>query len=533
MVQRMAARDRTDADEPLDRAEQDDQALQALDSEEQEEQHEQDSDLEEKLEEELEEQEEEAEEKLDLAAEVEVKSACERHVTVTVSRYDIDRYFDREFSELMPTAWVPGFRPGRAPRRLVEARFRKEAAERVKAGLLTDAISQVLEQEDLSAIGEPQFDLEVIEIPQEGPLTFEFDIEVRPEFELPEWKGLRIERPVREITDEDVDRALQHLLAERGQLVPYDGPAELGDYISTKLTVKHGDRVLCAAPEEVIRIRPVLTFRDARIDGFDTALLGVRAGETREAEAVISAGAANEQLRGQKVRAIFEVQEVKRLELPELTPELLQELGNFVSEADLRDAVRDTLQRQREYQQMQRAREQITETLTAGADWELPPQLLKRQAARELERQILEMQRSGFSDEEIRAYANELRQNSLAVTARALKEHFILERIAEQEGIRDEPEDYDLEIQLIAEQTGETPRRVRARLEKSGRMDVLRNQIIERKVIDLIFSQAEFVDVSAVTGPSTQTWALDRSLVGDRGSEIPEAKPEKSSAKAK
>ena len=107
----------------------------------------------------------------------------------------------------------------------------------------------------------------------------------------------------------------------------------------------------------------------------------------------------------------------------------------------------------------------------------------------------MELQRGGFSDEEIRARENELRQNSLAITARALKEHFILERIAEEEKIEDAPADYDEEIRLIAEQSGETPRRVRARLEKEGQMDVLRNQIIERKVIEMILSQATFKEV--------------------------------------
>ena len=94
---------------------------------------------------------------------------------------------------------------------------------------------------------------------------------------------------------------------------------------------------------------------------------------------------------------------------------------------------------------------------------------------------------------------NELQQNAMASTARALKEHFILERIAEEREDRGRAEDdYDTEIELIAEQADESPRRVRARLEKKGLMDTLRNQIIERKVIELIESQAEFSEVPYV-----------------------------------
>ena len=107
----------------------------------------------------------------------------------------------------------------------------------------------------------------------------------------------------------------------------------------------------------------------------------------------------------------------------------------------------------------------------------------------------MELQRSGFSEEEIRAHENVLRQNSRASTARALKEHFILERIAEDQEIDADEQDYDAEIAMIARQTNESPRRVRARLEKQGSMDVLRNQIIERKVIDLILANAMFKEV--------------------------------------
>ena len=124
-------------------------------------------------------------------------------------------------------------------------------------------------------------------------MTFEFDLEVRPEFDLPQWKGLAIEKPVREFSDADVEDALQRILAGRGRLVPFDGPAESGDYITTNLTFKHGDQVLASAEEEVIRIRPVLSFRDGKIEEFDKLMEGVRAGETREGQAQLSDDAPN------------------------------------------------------------------------------------------------------------------------------------------------------------------------------------------------------------------------------------------------
>jgi trigger factor len=463
---------------------------------------------------------------LSLEIEIEQRSACERHVTVTVPREDIDRYFDKEFSELMTSAQVPGFRPGRAPRKLIEARFRKDVADRVKSSLLMDSIGQVSEDEGLSPISEPDFDFEAIELPDEGPMTFEFDLEVRPEFDVPQWKGLKIKRPVREFTDEDVNREFEQVLSRFGQLVPKDGPAEAGDYITTNLKFVHDGQTLSSAAEEVIRIRSSLSFRDGTIEGFDKLMAGAGPGDTVTAEATLTDDAPNHALRGKTVTAQFEILDVKRLELPELTTEFLSKMGDFESEADLRDAVRDNLFRQLEYQQHRRAREQVTAALTVAADWELPPGLLERQSEREMDRAVLELQRSGFGEDEIRAYENQLRQNSREETARALKEHFILERIAEEQELEADETDYDAEIALIAMQSGETPRRVRARLEKSGTMDALRNQIIERKVIGLILAEATFEEVPYEPERSDSS-AIDRAAGGgEPESEIPEARAE-------
>ena len=213
--------------------------------------------------------------------------------------------------------------------------------------------------------------------------------------------------------------------------------------------------------------------------------------------------------------------DVKKLKLPELTPDFLQEIGSFDTEAELRDAIRKNLERQLEYQEQRNARGQITALLTKSADWELPPGLLERQSARELERAVMELRRSGFSEAEIRARENQLRQNSAASTATALKEHFILERIAEEEKIDVEDGDYDKEIFLIAAQSGESPRRVRAQLEKRGLMDVLRNQIIERKVLELVQTEAKFKD-ETYEPQKADTEAISIAAGGGSGDAIPE-----------
>lgn len=472
-----------------------------------------------------------AEEKKPLELDVQVTSpsACERRVAVTISRPDIDRYFDDSFGELMPTAAVPGFRIGRAPRKVVENRFRDEVSEQVKSALLLDSLEQISEEQRFTAISEPNVDLEAVEVPKEGPMTFEFTIEVRPEFDLPQWKGLKLNRPVRDFTDTDVNEHLEQMLARYGQLVPFEGEAHEGDYISVNITTSADGKQVAKEHEQIVRIRPLLSFRDAKLEGFDKLMQGAKAGDTRTAEVTLTRDAANTELRGKKVTLEFEVLEVKKLKLPELTPEFLQEIGNFDSEESLRDAIKKNLQRQLEYQQQRNARQQISALLTKKADWELPLGLLERQSARELERAIMELRRSGFSETEIRARENQLRQNSAASTATALKEHFILERIAEEEKLDVDEGDYDKEIFLIAMQSGESPRRVRAQLEKRGLMDVLRNQIIERKVLDLVHSEAKFKD-EPFEVQKADTEAISIAAGGGTGSAMPIATEPKAEA---
>lgn len=458
--------------------------------------------------------------KLNLDVKIEPRSACERHITVTIPRDEIERYLNDAYSEMMDKAVVPGFRAGRAPRKLVQLRFRKEVGEQVKGTLLMDSLEQISESHDLSPISEPDFDPTAVAVPETGPMIFEFDIEVRPEFTLPNWKGLTIERPVREFTDQDIERQMKDILGKHGRLVPHEGPAEVGDYLTLNITFKDGESVISSVNEEVIRVRRTLSFRDGNVQDFDKLMKGVEAGQKRTGQAKLAADAPNEALRGKSITAEFEVLEVKKLELPELTKSFLEQIGDFDSPGDLRDAIQDMLVRRLSYEQQKRARQQILAALTEAANWDLPPALLKRQSQRELQRALLELRRSGFGENEIRLHENELRQNSRVNTARALKEHFILERIAEDEKIEDQPEDYEHEITLIAQQSGESPRRVRAQLEKRGLMDTLRNQIIERKVIDLILEHGTFRDVPyELEGDDAE--AVDQAAGGEEV-EIPE-----------
>ncbi len=466
---------------------------------------------------------EETSDKLNLDVQITSPSACERHVTVSVSREDIDRYLDDAFSTMMPEANVPGFRAGRAPRKMVENRYRKEVSEQIKGSLLMDSLSQISEEQDFTAISEPDLNLDAVEVPADGPMVFEFNIEVRPEFEMPQWQGLTLKRPVREFDDQDVDQHLEKILTRFAQLVPHENPAQTGDYITVHITTSLDGEQLVHDEERVTRIRPTLSFRDGKLADFDTLMAGAKAGDKRSGQITLTQDAPNESLRGKTVDIEFEVLEAKQLKTPELTEDFLRDMGDFESEEQLREAILANLQRQLEYEQQQGIRSQITKSLTQAANWELPPGLLKRQSERELERSVMELRRAGFSEVEIRARENQLLQNSAAATAQSLKEHFILERIAEAAEIEVGEGDFEKEIFLIAMQSGESPRRVRAQIEKKGLMDVLQNQILERKAIEQVEAAATFQDEPYEPEPLDEEAIHLAAGGGDQGAAIPAA----------
>jgi trigger factor len=303
----------------------------------------------------------------------------------------------------------------------------------------------------------------------------------------------------------------------------HDGAIEPGHFATLTLRAIHDEKQVSQLTEETIEVKPTLSLADTKVEGFDKLIVGKKPGDTVETKVTISNESENEALRGKEVTLSMEVAAVEVRKLPELTPAFLEKIGGFANEKELLAEVRGELEKQLKFHQQRRVRQQITSLLTVSAKWELPKELLRRQAGREYERMTMELQSSGFTDAMIRQYMNDIQQNALASTAKALKEHFILERIAEDQKIDAQPDDFDREVELIAEQSDESPRRVRARLEKRGLMDTLRNQIIERKVIELIESQAEFKTV-AFTPQKDEVVAVNYALAGAGTAEIPEAK---------
>ena len=462
--------------------------------------------------------------KLELVVKIDKPSTCQRHVVVTVPRSEMERYFRNAFNEIAPKADLPGFRAGKIPRKLLESRFKKTVSDQVKSSLVMDSLQQITDGGEFSAISEPDMDFGAVRLPDTGDFTFEFKIEVRPEFDTPKWEGLELEKSIYNVSDVDVDHQLARTLERITPGEAYDGEASIGDRLLLNAKFSSEGKQISVLEEAIVTLRQKLSLADCIVENFGELMVGSKEGDKLTTKVTVLETSMNEAFRNVAVDVEFEVLEIRRVNVEGLSSSILESVG-FDDPAELRAFVRAELEKQADYHQKQLLRQQITTKLIAGANWELPPSLVRKQTERELQRRVLELRRNGFTDDQIRSVVNGMRRNAEAETQTALREHFVLEKIAEALSIEPADAEYDEEINMIAEQSDISPRQVRAKLERTGQMDALRNQILERTVINKI---TEAGKVTEITGESILKADPDEFavefLVAPVSQSLPEAK---------
>jgi trigger factor len=438
--------------------------------------------------------EEETASRMSLKVEIKEIGACRKHISVTVPEADIRTIRDDALEDLSQKAEVPGFRVGKVPKALLEKRFKKEISADIKQKVLMASLEQLSDESKIEPINEPRIDVESLDIPESGDFHYEFEVEVRPEFELPDYTGISINRAVSEPTAEELDEYKELFLASYAERVTVDEPAAAGDFVICDLTFVYNENTIREVKEQSLRVMSQLDFQDAVLADFDKLMVGAKAGDSRTAKIQISLQSPIIEMRGETVNATFEVTEVQQSRSPEIDKEFCERI-NAENEQDLDAQLRSSMTRQHEYQQRQETRRQVLEKIMASADWDLPESLVRQQTENALRREMLEMSQAGFTREQIMARENKIRQDALATTTQALKEHFVLDKIATVEEIECEESDIEREMLTMSFQSGEPVRRIRARLAKSGMIENLQAQLRERKAVDFILERATIVDV--------------------------------------
>jgi trigger factor len=295
---------------------------------------------------------------------------------------------------------------------------------------------------------------------------------------------------------------MRRLLEPQGSLVPKEGAdarVEPNDIIVCDLVTRDGDRELNKATEIRVRVEKRLALSDGVAEGFAGQVVGARIGDTREVDIKLAESVADQALKGKTVTGQFTIKDIKVIRLPEVTPDLLEKYG-VRTEGQLQELIATSLERNLEYQQRQFARQQILQQVAEKVKWDLPRDLLIRQATRILQRRVMEMRSAGMTENQIEARMTVQRQNVMQSTAAALMEHFVLQKIAETEKIEIADADIDGEIERIAAQSGENPRRVKARMEREELIEALATELLERKALDVVLNNAVYEEFEIKPG---------------------------------
>jgi len=153
--------------------------------------------------------------RLNLDVKIENSGPCKKHIEVKISKDDVATTVEETVSELATSVEVPGFRAGHVPAELVKKRFKEELEGQIKQRLLMLSLEQISEENDFDPINEPDIDVEALELEEGADFEYEFDIEVRPEFDMPNYEGLKVERASGDISDDEIDEFIERAETEK------------------------------------------------------------------------------------------------------------------------------------------------------------------------------------------------------------------------------------------------------------------------------------------------------------------------------
>ena len=421
-----------------------------------------------------------------------------KKVSIEIPRDRIEKVMEQQFKELRQQAAIPGFRPGHAPQKLIEKRFQTDVKDQVRRQLISESYEQAVEKNKLQVIGEPEFDdPEKIQLPEEGSLTYSFQVEVQPDFTLPDMGGLKIRKPRINISDDNVDQAMNNLREQQGALVPVeDRGVESKDYLTADVHVKVDGNVIAHQHDAQVVARPGRV-AGVQVDDLDKQLEGLKIGETRTIKVTAPDTHPNEAMRGKEAEVEISLKDIKRLELAEVTPEFLAELG-FENENDLRQALREQMDEKIRYDVQQAMREQVNKFLLDSVQIELPNKLSDRQADRVVNRRAMDLMMRGMPREQVEANVERLRHGAKDEGIRELKLFFILQKIANDQNVDVDEAELNGRIAMLAAQRGRRPEKVKQEMAKDGSLANLYVQLREQKAIDRILenAQVEEVDVT-------------------------------------
>lgn len=411
-------------------------------------------------------------------------------LTIEVPPEEFGRDLDRAYRKISQQVKIPGFRKGKVPKRIIDAQIGREA---VLGEFLEDSVPSyyrdALREKDLAPIAEPDIDVEQLE--DGKPLVFTVTVEVRPRLRLEEadYRGIEVERPSVEVSDEDVDRLIDSLRERFAELETATRPARSGDYVVMDLRASvHDEEVPEATRPDYLYEVGSGEFGEK----LDAELEGKRAGEILKLNDALPERFGERG--GQEVSFQVLVKEVKGKRLPDVDDEFAKTASEFDTLDELRASLREQLGRNKERNADAAVRDRVLQALVDRTEVDLPDTLVDEETehrvthARERAEQIgmtldqlLEAQ--GFDEPRFRSDAREH-------AVRAITADLVLESVARSEDIQVTTEELGREIAGLAAALGRDAKDVAKSLDRSGQVVALAGDIIRSKALDVLVEHA-------------------------------------------
>ena len=413
------------------------------------------------------------------------EATCRRELELEIPAEDVTKATERVAKELARVARVPGFRPGKAPVSLIKRRFADDIKGEVLQSLVPERVEKAVAEQKLSPVSQPQVDK--LDFNEGQPLKFRAVFEVLPEFDLGTYKGLEIEMPPMDVTDEDVNKALEETRERAAAFAPVEGRAvENGDFAQLKLVGTPADG------GEAINADSVLCHVGAEetMEPFNAALRGANIGDHKEFDVEYPADYPDEKLAGKKFHYTADVTGIKTKQLPELNDEFAKDVSDAATLEELKTKIRENLVHQRDHRQKDLQRERVITELVKLHDFPVPESLVESQMDVRLERMVRSLAQQGVDPRAVNLDWSALRGRQQDRAKDDVKAELIIDRIASTEKIDVTDEEVEHELQHLASHSGESVEAIRARLTKQGALDRMKAKLRSDKTLDWLAQNA-------------------------------------------
>jgi trigger factor len=405
-------------------------------------------------------------------------------VSVELDESEFDTAIDAAFRKIAREVRIPGFRPGKAPRRLVEARVGIDAA---RQEAIRDALpgyyERALRENDIEPIAAPEIDITSTD--EDPTMAFDAVVEIMPTVTVAGYGGLRVVLPSLTITEDDVDVRVDRTREQFAELVPVDRPARDGDNVSIDRKVTQNDETLIAADDELYEVGSGRFGPE-----MDDNLRGSKAGD------ILEFGVHHEQVGEVSFRIL--VKEVREKILPEITDEWAGEASEFDTVEELRANYRTELEAVRRLEAALQVRDKVLEALVELVDEPITEALITPEMERRLQSLSHRLSHQGIDLARFLESVGDSQEEFVAQlrteATNAVKADLGLRAVAESEGIEVTDEEVDQEIEDLARQRNKKPAAIRRELENEDQLPAVRSGIRKTKALEWLIAHTEFVD---------------------------------------